>query len=417
MEDGEIIDSRAAQHWNHRPRPGDVYDPAYEWPGESSTAVTLDATISEYQAKEPRPSAPQKHHTNTPSLRLVVLRTSILPRKHKLAIIDGYSELQLGRDAPLADVGIPRVRLKEMEVSKLHATVYWDAQRLEWSVVDMGSKHGTFLRSASSTSSSSNDVGPRLSPPRMASVPKQLRHLDRLTLGSTTFVIHIHKDKVPCDVCSPADGDEIQIPLFHSTKATPTNPQKRTRESAGLETLSCAPKPERDAKKALTMLKHNLLARHEQAAPRSQSPSDDTQYIDRSARRRALHPSSHSDSPGVQPAALITMPSERHNSPVLTPDMRTPSLEPVSKPATPLPSSNIGHRLLMKQGWAPGMVLGTSDQGFDEGRTRLVQPLEINPTANRAGLGSKEIKDQTAPNANWKEKGMYQRWTSLKREE
>lgn len=407
MEDGEIIDSRAAQHWNHRPRPGDVHDPAYEWPGVPESTVTLDA---EFQVKEPRPSASQKHHTNTPSLRLVVLRTSILPPKHKLAIIDGYSELQLGRDAPLTDIGIPKVRLKEMEVSKFHATVYWDAQRLEWSVVDMGSKHGTFLRSASSTSSSSNDVGSRLSPPRMASVPKQLRHLDRLTLGSTTFVIHIHGDKVPCDVCSPADGDEI--PLFHSTKATPTNPQKRTRESAGLETLSCAPKSGRDAKKALTMLKHNLLARHERAAPRSQSPSDDTQYIDRSARRRALHPSSHSDSPGVQPAPLITMPSEQH-SPVPTPDMWMPSLEPVSKAATPLPNSNIGHRLLMKQGWAPGMVLGTSDQGFDEGRTRLVEPLEINPTANRAGLGSKGIKDQTAPNANWKEKGMYQRWTSL----
>ena len=410
MEDGEITDSRAAHNRNHRPRPGDVYGPAYEWPGESSS-VTLDAAISEIQAKDYGPSAPEKHHANVPSLRLVVSRTSILPSKYKLAIIDGYSELQLGRDAPLAGFDIPKVRLKEMEVSKFHATVYWDAQRLEWSVVDMGSKHGTFLWSGSSTPFSPDDLGSRLSPPRMASVPKQLRHLDRLTLGSTTFVVHIHKDEVPCELCSPADGDDI--PLFHSKKTTPTNAQKRTRESAGLETLSYAPKPERDAKKALTMLKHNLLARHEQVAPRSQSPSNNPQYVDRSARRRALHPSSHSDAPGVPPAPLVNILSERHHS---HPEIWIPSLEPTSQPATPLPSSNIGHRLLMKQGWMPGMALGISDQGFDEGRTRLVEPLEINPTANRAGLGSKEVKDQTFPNANWKEKGLYQRWTHLEHE-
>ena len=121
MEDGEITDSRAAYNRNHRPRPDDIYDPAYEWPGKSSS-VTLDAAISEIQAKEPRPSTSEKYHANVPSLRLVILRTSILPSKHKLAIIDGYSELQLGRDAPLAGVDIPKVRLKEMEVSKLHAT-------------------------------------------------------------------------------------------------------------------------------------------------------------------------------------------------------------------------------------------------------------------------------------------------------
>ncbi|KIL54363.1 hypothetical protein M378DRAFT_814928 [Amanita muscaria Koide BX008] len=56
-------------------------------------------------------------------------------------------ELQLGRDVPLTGMNTPKVRLKEMKVSKLHATVFWDAQRLEWSFVDMGSTHGTFLKS------------------------------------------------------------------------------------------------------------------------------------------------------------------------------------------------------------------------------------------------------------------------------
>ncbi|KAK2460885.1 hypothetical protein APHAL10511_007355 [Amanita phalloides] len=387
MEEGEIADSRFKRNKKCKPKPGDVYDPAYEWPGEPSS-VTLDAT--ETLSSDSPPTKPQP---TTPYLRLVVSRTSILSSKHKFAIIDGYSELQLGRDAPLAGVDVPKVRLKEMEVSKLHATVYWDAQRLEWSVVDMGSKHGTYLKPATSTPSSLDGIGSRLSPPRMASVPKRLRHLDRLTIGSTTFVIHIHSK--PCEECSLA-GEDQQIPLFHSTKAIPTTgSQKRSRE-----TSPYMPQPERDPKKALNLLKQSLLSRHEQGASRSQSPQPP--YVDRSARRRALHPSTYSDSPGVQPPAI---PSTRVSSPGPTLEVQKPSPEPTSQLAIPLPSSNIGHRMLMKQGWAPGMALGTSDLESDEGRIGLVEPVEINPTVNRAGLGSK-----VTPKASWKEKGLHQRW-------
>ncbi|KAF8625547.1 hypothetical protein AX15_005314 [Amanita polypyramis BW_CC] len=386
MEDGEIVD------W--------VLNRASETPRAPQDVVKR------------KPSSPD-------SLRLVVRRTSILPVMHKLAIADGYSELQLGRDAPLAGTVTPKVRLKEMEVSKLHATVYWDTQRLEWSVVDMGSKHGTFLKSGASTTSSpsQDDIGLRLSPPRMASVPKRLHHLDLLTLASTTFVVHIHDDKLPCEACSPAGGDEI--PLFHSNGTTQTNASKRSRETAGLESSSHILKLDRDPKKALTMLKHNLLSRHEEdLSSRSQSPFDNSpQYVDRSARRRALHPSSHSDSPGVQSAPFHTQPSTRLSSPGPTLEVqRPPPPEPVSQPATPLPSSNIGHRLLMKHGWTPGTALGAPDRDADKNRIGLVEPLEISPTANRAGLGSREVKamhSHDSASGDWRERGLYQRWRSI----
>lgn len=382
MEDGEILD-RALQNGDRLSiRPGDAYDPAHEWPGEPSS-ITLEATEAELCSTR----ALKKCKKKEPSLRLVVHRTSILPSKHRLAIIDGYTELQLGRDVPLTGTNTPKVRLKEMEVSKLHATVFWDAQRLEWSVVDMGSMHGTFLKSGPSTSS--DDPGLRLSPPRVASVPKRLRHLDHLTLGSTTFVVHIHDDHVPCAVCSPAGGDEM--PLFHTRKKPETSSTRFPREA---EAVGLQISQQIDPKKALAALKHNLLSRHQQGKQRSLSPASNGQYVDRSARRRALHPSAHSDSPGVNSTLLIKTPYTSRSSPDIVLELPRRSPEPSSQAPTPLPSSNVGHRLLMKQGWMPGTALGTSDLTSDDGRVGLVEPLEVNFSINRSGVGHAETKNE-----------------------
>ncbi|KAF8623630.1 hypothetical protein AX17_007331 [Amanita inopinata Kibby_2008] len=415
MEEGEIADYLLPQSRSgHRYGVGEIYDPAYEWPGESSSQ-TLDVAPSETSPEKSSALSSKKRKSKTPSLRLVVLRTSILPAKHKLAIVDGYSELQLGRDVPSA-MDMPKLRLKEMEISKLHATVYWDAQRREWSIVDMGSKHGTFLKTGTPDPQSFDDAGSRLSPPRVASVPRRLRHLDHLTLGSTTFVVHIHDRQVPCGTCSPLGDDEI--PLFHSHKSLQAVAMKRSRDAAGLDTPSYTPKLERDPKRALSMLKHNLLSqRQEHHASRSQSPSDTSpQYVDRSARRRAFHPSTHVDSPGVPSPSVLSCTSLASSS--ISEDVPVPQLspEPVSQPPTPLPSSNIGHQLLMKQGWTPGTALGTMTTDPDEGRVGLVEPLQINPTTHRAGLGNKDTRTGSAqlpPCTSWKEKGLYQRWSSF----
>ncbi|PFH53069.1 hypothetical protein AMATHDRAFT_55439 [Amanita thiersii Skay4041] len=416
MEDGEINEYLAAQSMSHHRNSAYVYVPAYEWPGEPSS-VTLDTAVGESFPAETSYKPRKKSKSTKPSFRLVVLRSSVLPVKQRLAIVDGYTEVQLGRDAPPGK-GTPKVRLKELEVSKLHATVFWDSQRQEWSVVDMGSKHGTFLKSVVPEFHPVDDVGVRLSAPRVASMPKKLQHLDRLTLGSTTFLVHMHAKQIPCEDCSPVEDDEI--PLFHSQKMFQTSAVKRSRDSAGLDEPSYALKLEKDPKKSLTMLKHSLLSRHNEqdSLSRSQSPTENAaQYVDRSARRRALFPSSHVDSPGVLPVpSLVTPPISRLASPATTPDTPGPSFEPVSKPATPLPSSNIGHRLLMKQGWTPGTALGMSAADMDGDRIGLVEPLQISPLAHRAGLGRREVNDgrtEIPLDASWKEKGLYRRWNNL----
>ncbi|KAH7912809.1 hypothetical protein BJ138DRAFT_1147459 [Hygrophoropsis aurantiaca] len=383
MEEGEI----ESPSTNNASRD---YDPAFEWPGDDD----LDnVTANQSTSDNLRSQFPW------PLLRLIIIRSSILSKKRNRVVLDAYSEAQFGRDVAPAGIETPRVRLKEMEVSKLHATVFWDKERREWSIVDMGSMHGTFLKrcggsECSSVEGSNQKEGIRLAPSRTASVPRPLRHLDLLTIGNTTFMCHIHHDSRPCSECA-SDG-EGDIPLFNDKRGD-SRSIKRLRDN---DTELNQP---RDSKKALTMLKRNLLMRHQEDRPKlppsklSTSPN----YIDRSARRRALHPASAVDSPGIPSSRTdaVVMPSPHHEE---TPHPPSP-LEKSQSPA-PLADNNLGRRLLLKQGWQPGTSLGCVDD--DSG---LVEPLEVSSTAARAGLGM-QISTPPSSFGNWKEAGRQRRW-------
>ncbi|KAJ3515493.1 hypothetical protein NLJ89_g1727 [Agrocybe chaxingu] len=400
LEEGQILQDDSVH--------GGYYDPAFEWPGDEVNTL--------YPGPQESSTSVQGLRPGHPAFRLVVWRSSILPAKHKVAVLDGYAEAQLGRDLQPEGSGTPRIRLKEMEVSKLHATMYWDGARKEWNVVDMGSKHGTFLHPGP-VSPDSDGLGTRLSPSRTASVPRRLRHSDHLSIGGTTFVVHIHEDQRPCEHCT-LFGEE-GIPLFPTPKGA-----KRTRDSAALDSDSSGSSrtssiAERDPKKALTMLKRSLLTRHD--SPKSGSSSGaavetSNEYVDRAARRRLLHTSTRPSTP--QSPALSSVSVVPAGSPFIT---EQPSAKPVlSQPPAPLPSSNIGHRLLMQQGWAPGSALGISTpQELSDGqRINLVDPLEVAPNQHRAGLGMKPISAHGAEHlhlgADWKERGKLRRFASLK---
>ena len=90
----------------------DAYNPEYAWPGSEDT--------------ETAPTLP-----DVPLLRLVAVSSPVLPTSRRLAVLDAYTEIQIGRDAPPPASTTPRVRLKELAVSKLHATLYWDSSRRE----------------------------------------------------------------------------------------------------------------------------------------------------------------------------------------------------------------------------------------------------------------------------------------------
>ena len=134
-------------------------------------------------------------------LRLIVTQSLILPRIQRVAILDAHHEVSIGRDIS-PDPTAPRLRLKEMAVSKFHASIFFSSGTRTWSIVDLGSVHGTTVN------------GTRLSGARQASPPHQLKHGDSITAGSTTFVVHIHRDALPCTECVVVQSGENGIPLF-----------------------------------------------------------------------------------------------------------------------------------------------------------------------------------------------------------
>ena len=355
--------------------PDTSYDPGLEWPGDYANTEYDNALV-------PSTSKPAY---SPPTFRLLARETSILPKAQRLAVLEGYPEVQVGRDVAPPGSVVPRIRLKEMEVSKLHATIYWDDDRAGWGLVDMGSKHGTF-HNRYQPGAPPNARGCRLSPPRVSSMPRHLHHFDAFSIGSTTFVVHIHEDGLPCSECSRSDGDEI--PLF-ATKTSAPGKRKREEESAYLPS-------DKDPKKALSQLKRSLLSQH---PGEKQDGGVQTTWVDRSARRRAMNPRSP--------------PLSRKQSPVpFTPIHPTPrEMSTVSNSPTPEPvsSSNIGYRMLAKQGWTPGTSLGVCDGGTQH----IMEPITVHSTSNRAGLGSSGAEPSSASGGDWREEGKQRLWSRL----
>jgi G-patch domain/FHA domain len=376
MEEGEIT----------------THDSNLEWPG----ADEINHPNDNLKALLPGGSS---HTQPACTFRLLVRRTSILPKFQRLAVVDGYSEVQFGRDVAPPGSNTPRLRLKEMEVSKLHATAYWDKSRSEWALIDMGSKHGTFHATNSDDSSTSMPRGSRLSPPRVASMPRRLRHLDRFSIGSTTFVVHLHDDGLPCELCTLHEIEEI--PLFdvnYKKKDVETRNRKRKTGDIGPPVNTG-----KDSKQALISLKRCLLSRHGLASSSKKQSAAETQtgWVDRSARRRAFHPSLH------EPTSSRTASPAPHPPP----QQATTSEVLPQNFVTPISATNIGHRMLEKQGWTPGTSLGQPSEG--EESSHRVEPIAINANIGRSGLGSALIGTPDQNGTSWREYGKRKQWMRL----
>ncbi|KAK0193740.1 hypothetical protein F5146DRAFT_1032227 [Armillaria mellea] len=357
MEEGEVFGSEVPILYSSNAEY--LHHPSIEWPGEPSLIETpIDQMIA---------PPPVEHIEERPVCRLVV-DTPLAPLgPGRIVLVDGYPEVQFGRDALPPGSSTPKVRIKTMEVSKFHATVYWDTHLKEWAVIDLGSMHGTYLLSSDDPSDAS-PRGIRLSSSRAASIPRRLSNMDRLTMGDATFIVHIHQG-LPCEECSPRDiGDEVS--LFPSERK-----KQRTRPEIGTATPTYQLHP-KNPKQALAMLKQTLLPQH------GSSSKSTIEYTDRPARRRALFSTSANDSPGVTPWNSATpLPGNEDRNALGSRTLHDAG--PVSHPAVPLSSTNIGHKLLLKQGWQPGESLGLSVEGG------VLEPSDVGVTSSvgRRGLG------------------------------
>lgn len=337
-------------------------------------------------------------------LRLVVRRSQVLD-VDSVAVLDARRDgTQLGRDRGVE----ARLRIKEMEVSKTHAVVFYqpavvpsprrrsrspspygsrsrttspekrpnrqDRQESGWFVSDLGSTLGTYVAHPG------EEDAKRLSEAKCASAPYALRHGDKLTVGRTTFAVHIHADW-PCEACQLSGNQQIDL---EDGRLRPKSKDK-DEESFELDTFALNGNGTRKGRQALKRrremdaLRGNLLGEEDQ--PKRPVAAG---YVDRSAQRRRLHPPSP--------------PRYRDRSEEARPVVMAPP-----QPAGP---SEVARKLLAKQGWNEGQGLGRTP-----GRAEPIVPVVRN---ERAGLGVRgEVADQPSEGGDWRQRGRQRRWAEL----
>lgn len=186
-----------------------------------------------------------------------------------------------------------------------------------------GSTHGTVVD------------GNRLSDAKQSSKPFRLAHLSRISIGTTTFVAHIHPSW-PCDECQLGRGEVRLDDGRRELKSVP-KPITTKREDRAMRTRA-----------EMQSLKQRLLAGGEEIE------GDGRVYMDRSAMRRTLH-------------------------------RRARSASPEKAPTAPQITQSFGSNLLAAQGWTPGSGLGKDGSG-------RVDPIQVG-MRGREGLGTQVEED------------------------
>lgn len=278
------------------------------------------------------------HPLGTGSIRLVV-QSSPFFKQGQVVLID-ENGITIGRDRSWDS----RLRLPEMIVSKYHAMIYRDKQEKLFYMIDNGSQHGTFVNEN------------RLSEPKQASLPYELRDSDIVRIGSTSLQVHLHSMGWPCQGCLASEF---------------------------IETTSGKKEKQREQQQVKVDLEESRREWIKNQKKMFQSDLDaSNMYIDR-AKIRRTH---------TQPEKFI---AEEYDTP---PPVATTITTTAAAVSYHTPVSGIGNKMLQKLGWQEGQSLGKYGDG-------ILEPIRPSTQTSRTGLGT-----TSQPDANMNETKKEKQW-------
>ncbi|GAA6011200.1 hypothetical protein JCM11491_006754 [Sporobolomyces phaffii] len=336
----------------------------------------LEAEVPEDQVwpggeedEDPQERTKAESFASASLLRLVVksAEPAVLPPEHRVAVLDPAEPVSIGRDRSHDR----RIRLRELAVSKDHATLFWTIDeeaehRGYWAVVDNGSTHGTFIKGDGEKKEA------RLSDPKSASTPSRLHHLDTLRCGSTSFRVHIHAS-FACSACTVASDSSNIIPLL------PTSTESSSKEAPAAYHTKTKEEKELERREQIKGLKDKFLkppkpskpnsSSTASVTPRSSNSRDSTSsFVDRAAARRARDAGAIAKQPSKPtPSPFFSVPGVTSSSTFVAPPSAIVKADPFS-------SDSKGAKLLSKMGGAGG---GSTSNA-----------IEKSPTAPLQGMGT-----------------------------
>ncbi|KAG2229926.1 hypothetical protein INT48_008307 [Thamnidium elegans] len=310
---------------------------------DTQTQAWLDTITSEYSFYDdsthtyvPLTDAYwQGHPQGTGSMRLVV-QSSPFFKQGQVVLID-ENGITIGRDRSWDS----RLRLPEMIVSKYHAMIYRDKQEKLFYMIDNGSQHGTFINEK------------RLSEPKQASLPYELRNMDIVRIGSTSLQVHLHAMGWPCQGCLASELIETSL-------------GKKEKQQQQQVTVDLEESRREWIKNQKKMYQSDL--------------EESNIYIDR-AKIRRTH---------TKPEKFI---AEEHYD-----DTPRPVAAAAAAVSYHTPVSGIGSKMLQKLGWQEGQSLGKHGDG-------ILEPIRPSTQSSRSGLGV-----TTQPDMNMNESKKEKQW-------
>nr|CAG4652039.1 EOG090X0AIB [Triops cancriformis] len=273
-----------------------------------------------------------------PCMRLIVINSSSSHVKVGSLFIVPYTGGFIGREKNVA------VHLPDINVSKLHACLEFDALISAYTVQDLGSRNGTFIN------------GERLSESFITSEPVVVEHGQELKIASTVLRCHVHIGTDTCDDCEPG---LIQCPV------------NRIPESKSVVSVEDKEFSRRKELKALKK-KFGLTAEVPE-----QDHTKNGEYRDRAGTRRK---EKGIDVPnGKVEAASIDQPIDKRNK---------------------------GFKMLSKMGWSSGEGLGKDKHGQSdpilvEGRLQreglgaaIMEPVEFSSSQQRRSEALQKTRER-----------------------